>query len=809
MNPARRRTTAAAATAVVLATAGGLLTALTTPASAATTCTSPVFKRQLFANTSLSGTPKKTDCDSTVNENWGTGAPASGLPRDNFSVRWTLIRDFGSGGPFTFTAATQDGIRVYLDGTRKVDVWKNVSTTQKKTVNVTIPSGRHTLRVDYVNWTGTANVSFSYTPRTSATVDKVRPLTPTGTSVSYDQTTGKAKVAWAKNNEMDLAGYRVYRRLKGASFGSTPLVTTTATSYTDSTLPVNGATYYYEVRAYDKAGNESAGTADQAVTTIDKTPPAAPFVELDGCWTDDTVAGLELVTTPQNLADIALYEAQRQDPATGAWTTVYTGTKATFCDPGRSADGTRATYRGRARDAAGNWSAYSAATTVTLGDRVPPAAPVGAHVQYRSGVPHLVWTADADAARYEVLQYDPATGGWLKAFGDSATTTQTDVVPRQQVALADEYRYAVRATDTAGNTSAPAEITLKMAERPEAIAPYRLGATLHWGGFIELDWRSSDPWTLDLAHSTTYEIVRTDTVTGESTVIDRCSPSDGDGPLEPPTTQTSNPWEGVDPAYAVWGNYAVEAMCRDASGASETTYEYRIVAIDPYGHRSQPSEPITATTPDTRFPAAVNDLKAEVVPLGVRLTWTPPADDDVEGYSVWQGTTDPDTGRTVWSRNCWTGASLPETEILCPTLPDGREHVYRVTAGGGEYMDITPDSGNPTDITVTLPDTRPPGWTGTTITEGQYPEIYARCGVTIYDMPCGDWTDYRYERWDPASGTWTTLASGKVDAPKSYMDHTVYVDRLGLYFYRAVYSDAAGNEEVVRQEAYGIWDSWL
>lgn len=68
MTPARR-TTAAAATAVVLATAGGLLTAVAVPASAATTCTSPVFKRQFFANISFSGTPKKTDCDSAIDQN--------------------------------------------------------------------------------------------------------------------------------------------------------------------------------------------------------------------------------------------------------------------------------------------------------------------------------------------------------------------------------------------------------------------------------------------------------------------------------------------------------------------------------------------------------------------------------------------------------------------------------------------------------------------------------------------------------------------------------------------------------------------
>ncbi|WP_405893562.1 PA14 domain-containing protein [Streptomyces sp. NBC_01527] len=102
------------------------------------------------------------------------------MPANNFGVRWSTTRDFGSGGPFTFTASSRDGIRVYLDGVRKVDLWKNVATTVSKTVNVTIPSGKHSLRVDFVNWTGAANVKFAYVPRTSATVDKVRPLVPTG-----------------------------------------------------------------------------------------------------------------------------------------------------------------------------------------------------------------------------------------------------------------------------------------------------------------------------------------------------------------------------------------------------------------------------------------------------------------------------------------------------------------------------------------------------------------------------------------------------------------------------------------------------
>ncbi|MFF9337946.1 cellulose 1,4-beta-cellobiosidase, partial [Streptomyces albogriseolus] len=70
------------ATAVVLATAGGLLTSVAaSPASAATTCTAPVYKRQIYANTTFSGTAKQTGCDAAISENWGTGAPASGVPK--------------------------------------------------------------------------------------------------------------------------------------------------------------------------------------------------------------------------------------------------------------------------------------------------------------------------------------------------------------------------------------------------------------------------------------------------------------------------------------------------------------------------------------------------------------------------------------------------------------------------------------------------------------------------------------------------------------------------------------------------------
>jgi fibronectin type 3 domain-containing protein len=369
LNPARR-TAEAATTALVLASAGALLSTAAPAASAATTCTSPVYKRQFFANTTFSGTPKKTDCDASVAENWGAKAPATGLPKDNFSVRWTVTRDFGSGGPFALPVTAQDGVRVYLDGKRKVDVWKNVSTTVRKTVNVTIPSGKHTLRVDYAAWTGDANVNFAYTHRTSASVDKVKPLVPTAPTVTYDKTTGKARLTWAKNKEMDLAGYRIYRRLNGSSFGAKPLATTTATTYTDAAVPNTSETYAYEVRAHDKAGNESAGTADLTVTTVDKTPLAAP----KGLIATSMYKGLQLDWN--GVPGAASYRVYRAASENGTYARVGSTDQLLYLDTS-AADRVTYYYRVTSLDAAGNESARSTATSGEREDLTPPPAVTG------------------------------------------------------------------------------------------------------------------------------------------------------------------------------------------------------------------------------------------------------------------------------------------------------------------------------------------------------------------------------------------------------------------------------------------------
>ncbi|MEU8759968.1 PA14 domain-containing protein [Streptomyces sp. NPDC048659] len=434
----------AVATTVVIAAAGGLLTTTAVPATAAVRCAAPAYKREFFANTTLTGTPKRTDCDTAVNESW-SGAPAAGLPRDRFGVRWTVTRDFGSGGPFTVPIESRDGIRIYLDGARVYNLWADYSAVQKRTLNLTIPKGRHTLRVDFVNWTGAANVKFSYAPRTAASVDKVKPLAPAGATVAYDKATGRAKVSWARSQEMDLAGYRVYRRLDGQPFPARPLASTTGLSVTD-TPPATGQRFLYEVRAHDRANNEGSGTADLAVTTADRTAPGVP-----GTVTAAVAADAVLVSWAK-AADATAYQVLRSATADGAYTAVSPWVSNTEYRDTTAGIRQQWYYKVAARDAAGNTSAASAPGTTGAPDLTAPDPVTGLAVTGTTAGNGVTWTASAatDTVGYEVWA---APVGQSDPDGPDFVTGTSLHDPLAETGV--PYAYRIAAVDAHGNRSEP------------------------------------------------------------------------------------------------------------------------------------------------------------------------------------------------------------------------------------------------------------------------------------------------------------------------------------------------------------------
>ncbi|MFF9060949.1 PA14 domain-containing protein [Streptomyces sp. NPDC014882] len=542
----RTRLTALAAAAALAAT-GGLITA--TPALAAVTCASPLWKAQYFGNTTFSGTPKLTACDSAVSENYGYGDPAGvTLPKDNFSVRWSLTRDFGSGGPFRLSAATQDGMRVYVDGVRKIDLWKNVSTTARRTVDLTVPAGRHTIRVDYVAWTGLALAAFTYAPRIEAAVDTVRPLAPAGPTAAYDRDTSRTTLRWTANKEMDLAGYRVYRRLSATSWakvsGASPL---TSPSFTDAT-PATGQTFLYEVRAVDRAGRESAGSPDVTAVTVDRTGPAAPAglsVVGDAWWA--TLAW-------QAVADAARYEVYAAPAAAGPFELLGTTTATSYRTD--APVNTARYYRVRALDALGNPSADAAVTGDGV-DRTPPKPPVSLDSLVRVAYTDVHWKQpdgfyeDFDnGGTYHVYRspgttLDPAALTRVTCAEESDETSTGGVCHDLGMPEGTYVTYAVAAVDPAGNESAlSAPLVVRTGDRVAPGPVTGVKATPRADGVL-VSWDASPEDDVDRY------VVRTGTRQADGTVQWLGSASCREGTSDPLAVLCGDLPDGETHVYAV------------------------------------------------------------------------------------------------------------------------------------------------------------------------------------------------------------------------------------------------------------------
>ncbi|MGW1714205.1 pectinesterase family protein [Streptomyces sp. NPDC002156] len=478
----RKRVQAIAVSLATAVTVGGLVVIPAVTAQAAVSCATGTWTEQFFANAKLSGAAKKTVCDAAISENWGAGRPAvSGLANDNFSVRWTQVRDFGGGGPFSVTAASQDGVRIYVDGKKILDTWKDVTRTQTKTVAHTFSKGRHTLRVDYFAGRGSANVSVKVTP---AAKDKVKPNAPVGVKASYAYPT--AKLTWTKSPEADLAGYRVYR----STSSNVPVVPAnlisgsklvTATSYNDKPA-ATGARYYYRLVAVDKSGNVSGGSSVVNVTSKDVTAPTAPTnVTVTGSGTGNTVAW------GRPTADTVKYRVYRATSATGTGVTKLADTTAASYNDASAAEKTTYYYAVAALDAAGNEGARSAYVSGTRPDTTAPAAPASLTATGMLGSVELTWTSGdyPDTVAYEVWSSASADGTYTKL----ASIDEGYFNDISAVAGAVTY-YKVYALDAAGNVSAAATVSGSALTPPDTTAPDAPSGLAAVGGDreIKLSW---------------------------------------------------------------------------------------------------------------------------------------------------------------------------------------------------------------------------------------------------------------------------------------------------------------------------------
>ncbi|AVV46419.1 hypothetical protein C6376_38780 [Streptomyces sp. P3] len=611
-------------------------------AQAAVTCSAGVWKAQYYANTALTGTPRATVCDASIAENYGLGDPAGvTLPRDNFGVRWSTTRNFGSGGPFDLTVAVQDGARVYLDGHRKIDLWRNVNATQRKTLRLTVPRGVHTLRVDFAAFTGTANIAFAYQPVTGAAHDRTAPLAPVGLKATYAPATLRTTLAWSRNYELDLAGYRLYRRT-GSTGAWSPRNNTPVTAAFTDTPPATGATYEYALRAVDRSGNLSPLSSLTRVVSADKTAPTAPTALT--ATHDESGARLSWSA----VSGASSYEVQRSLAPAGPFSAVSTPTQSTgLTDVSASAD-TTYYYRVRALDSAGNTSPYSTPVQLEATESKPlPPSDVSANGWADRNT--VGWHYDGDASHhFHVYAAESATGPWTRLTETPVTGPAYDDVtaPVGQV-----RHYQVRTVTTHGtesNPSATASATRTGDVTPPHM-PYGLNA---WNGTdgVHLGWTAN---TDDTDH---YLVMR-------------------------------------KPMFGAWEQIAVvrDVKYLDADVTVDVQFGYTVRAVDAAGNISPMPEPGYGTVYGKRLPVhekpvAPASVTATAGNGNVTVEWTVSPSTDVAGYYVYR-TTSSDPASAYSVSPLLTGTTFTDENVTA-----GRtwHYVVRAVSTHSMWSDFSP-----------------------------------------------------------------------------------------------------------------------
>jgi len=113
----------------------------------------------LDLSTRLSGVVDKIDVSAARNEDWP--APYTGIPRDDFYVRWHGLLRIDTAGTYNFRIGSDDGALVYVDGV----VVTGVERPQSYKTNggdMVLTRGLHTIEMEFYEFGGEARATLEF-----------------------------------------------------------------------------------------------------------------------------------------------------------------------------------------------------------------------------------------------------------------------------------------------------------------------------------------------------------------------------------------------------------------------------------------------------------------------------------------------------------------------------------------------------------------------------------------------------------------------------------------------------------------------
>ena len=224
--------------------------------------------------------------------NWALGAVAKGRV-DDIGFRSSRTINLPTAGTYTFSAGSDDGIRIWIDGTLALDRWA-VRAYAIDSFSQSLTAGNHQFKIDFYEGVLQAEVSFKYTAPASG-FDFSLSLNPTSGSVAPGSSASTTVAATLMSGTPQAVALSVSGLPSGAtaSFGSascTPTCSSLLTVSTSSATP--GGSYNIVVAGTGGGVTRTALyqlTISTAASPCPSTPPSYPSASWDRVWCDSTL----------------------------------------------------------------------------------------------------------------------------------------------------------------------------------------------------------------------------------------------------------------------------------------------------------------------------------------------------------------------------------------------------------------------------------------------------------------------------------------------------------------------------------------
>lgn len=286
------------------------------------------------------------------------------------------------------------------------------------------------------------SVTYTYLINDSISLDTVSPTDPSGLITSA-VSSSQINLSWvASTDTASSVTYKIERAndVSGTPGGFTQIATSSTNSYSDSSVSAN-TKYWYRVKAFDEAGNESGYSLNSSTTTLSDAP-TTPFAT-DGTLVDQ----IAVSWSPSLNADH--YHVYR-DGAAGAGTLVHNSSATSFTDP-IADDSLHTYYIYSANSADQNSSTYI--TDTGFRKPFPPAAPAIGIPQVLSSTSIQWYFTDNSSVETGFKLHDSAHNELGSASAYSSDIIENGLLPNTS------YTRHVHAYNISGESTASSDAT--------------------------------------------------------------------------------------------------------------------------------------------------------------------------------------------------------------------------------------------------------------------------------------------------------------------------------------------------------------